>query len=138
MDGYGITINNVSSQNHKQTIKKNIVELAKEWETYFCRLYPVSGGQTHRTVQYLGISHSGIRLIRKEKGVPQDHLQIIESVQFDDVIETSVPKNSAIEIILRTGGRLVLYTQRAPQIRSMIQKYIVEVEKVRCFLYAYC
>ncbi|KAK6643275.1 hypothetical protein RUM43_004780 [Polyplax serrata] len=129
LDGYGITVNNLSSHNTKQTIKKNIVELAKEWDTYFCRLFPVSGGQTNRTVQYLGVSHSGLRLIRREKGAPQDYLQVLETVQFDEIAETAVPKNSALEIVLRTGGRLVLYTHRATQIQAMIQKYIVEAEK---------
>lgn len=105
--------------------------MAKEWGTYFCRLYPVSGGQTNRTVQYLGVSHSGVRLIRREKSLPYDYLQILETVNFDEIGETSVPKSSAIEIVLRTGGRLVLYTHRAPQIHSMIQKYIVEFEKVK-------
>ena len=131
LDGYGINMNNLSSQSHKQTVKKNIVEMAKEWGTYFCRLYSVSGGQNNRTVQYLGVSHSGIRLIRREKSVPNDYLQVLETVTFDEIAETSVPKSSAIEIVLRTGGRLVLYTHRAPQVHSMIQKYVVEAEKVR-------
>lgn len=82
-------------------------------------------------VQFLGVSHLGVRLIRREKAAPQESLQILESVQFEEIAETTVPKNSAIEIILRTGGRLVLYTHRATQIQAMIQKYIVEVEKVR-------
>lgn len=104
--------------------------MAKDWGTYFCRLYPVSGGQNNRTVQYLGVSHSGVRLIRREKSLPNDYLQVLEGVTFDEIAETSVPKSSAIELVLRTGGRLVLYSHRAPQIHTMIQKYIVESEKV--------
>jgi len=76
LDSYGITMGNLSSNSHKQTIKKNIVELAKEWGTYFCRLFPVSGGQANRTVQFLGVSHSGLRLIRRDKSGPTDTLQV--------------------------------------------------------------
>ncbi|KAL0278610.1 UNVERIFIED_CONTAM: hypothetical protein PYX00_000382 [Menopon gallinae] len=129
LDGYGITMSTMSSQSIKQTVKKNVVELAKEWGTYFCRLYPVSGGQTNRVVQYLGVSHSGIRLIRREKTVTTDYLQVLETVSFDEIAETSVPKSSAVEIVLRTGGRLVLYSHRASQIQMMIMRYIVESEK---------
>lgn len=131
LSGYGITLSTMSSQSIKQTVKKNVVEIAKEWGTYFCRLYPVSGGQTNRVVQYLGVSHSGIRLIRREKTVTSDYLQVLETVTFDEIAETSVPKSSAVEIVLRTGGRLVLYSHRASQIQMMIMRYIVESEKVR-------
>ena len=43
----------------------------------FPRLYPVSTGQEGE-VQYLSISHSGVRLVRREKSLPTDYLKVSE------------------------------------------------------------
>jgi len=61
------------------------------------------------------------------------NFQVLETVGFEEVLETTVPKSSAIKIVLRNGGRLELHTHRAPQIHTMIHKYIVESEKVSHF-----
>ena len=54
--------------------------MAKEFPTYFARLYPVTSGggsqNTQEDMQYLAISHSGIRLVRREKSLPTDYLQV--------------------------------------------------------------
>jgi len=42
LDSYGVTINNLHSSHQKVTIKKNIVDMAKEWPLYFSRIFPVS------------------------------------------------------------------------------------------------
>ena len=68
------------SGQHKLNTKKNIIEVAKEFPTYFARLYPVTSGQNTEDMQYLAISHSGIRLVRREKSLPTDYLQV--SVPF--------------------------------------------------------
>ncbi|XP_046399408.1 unconventional myosin-XV isoform X2 [Ischnura elegans] len=129
LDSYGVTMNNLHSAHHKVTIKKNVIDSAKEWPTYFARIFPVSGGHQNPNVQHLAVSHSGIRLIRREKSLPNDYLQVLDTITFDDVVETSVPKGSSIQLILQSGGRMVFYTHRANQIRSMIEKFIVESEK---------
>ena len=64
------------SGQHKLNTKKNIIEVAKEFPTYFARLYPVTSGQNTEDMQYLAISHSGIRLVRREKSLPTDYLQV--------------------------------------------------------------
>ncbi|KAF4520562.1 hypothetical protein B566_EDAN011115, partial [Ephemera danica] len=107
LDSYGVTPNNLHSSHHKVTIKKNIVDSAKEWPTYFARIFPITGVHQNPDVQHLAISHTGIRLIRREKSIPNDYLQIV----------------------LTTGTRYVFYTHRADQIRAMIERYIVEMEK---------
>ena len=42
LDNYGVTLDNLQSTQHKITIKKNIVDLAKQWPLYFARIFPVS------------------------------------------------------------------------------------------------
>ena len=41
----------------------------------FSRLYPVSSSQSN-DIQYLSISHSGVRLVRREKSLPTDYLRV--------------------------------------------------------------
>lgn len=42
LENYGITPINASGGHHKVTLKRNVVETAKQWPLYFARLYPVS------------------------------------------------------------------------------------------------
>ena len=42
LENYGITPDNAVSGHHKITLKRNVVEFAKQWPLYFARLYPVS------------------------------------------------------------------------------------------------
>ena len=76
LDEYNINLKNIFSGQHKLNTKKNIIEIAKEFPTYFARLYPVTSGQNTEDMQYLAISHSGIRLVRREKSLPTDYLQV--------------------------------------------------------------
>lgn len=76
LDEYNINLKNIFSGQHKLSTKKNIIEVAKEFPTYFARLYPVTSGQDSEDMQYLAISHSGIRLVRREKSLPTDYLQV--------------------------------------------------------------
>ena len=94
LDEYDVNLKNVFSNQHKLSTKKNIMDMAKEFPTYFARLYPVSpattGGGGHKDssgsqhqressggdAQYLAVSHSGVRLVRREKSLPTDYLQV--------------------------------------------------------------
>ena len=42
LDNYGVTLDNLQSTQHKITIKKNVVDMAKQWPLYFARIFPVS------------------------------------------------------------------------------------------------
>jgi myosin-15 len=39
LENYGITPENATNGHHKITLKRNVVEMAKEWPLYFARLY---------------------------------------------------------------------------------------------------
>lgn len=42
LDNYGVNLENLQSTQHKITIKKNVVDVAKQWPVYFARIFPVS------------------------------------------------------------------------------------------------
>merc|ERR1712218_714787 len=127
LDEYHINLKNIFSQQHKLATKKNIIEVAKEFATYFARLYPVTSGQKNtEDMQYLAISHSGIRLVRREKSLPTDYLQVLETYSYDDIGEVSTVKNSGLQLAMHTGGRVVVSTNKAGQIRDLINQYLIE------------
>jgi len=49
---------------------------------------------------------------------------------FEEIAETCVPKGSAVQLVLTNGVRFLLYSHRANQIHSMIEKYCLDNEKV--------
>ncbi|KAJ1528092.1 hypothetical protein ONE63_008008 [Megalurothrips usitatus] len=129
LDSYGVTLNNLQSAHHKSTIKKNVVDMAKQWNIYFARIFPVSGGHQNPDVQFLAISHSGVRLVRKEKSVPHDYLQVLDTFTFDELAEVSMPKTSSVQFMLAAGGRVLLYTHRANQVQTMLHRFVLEACK---------
>lgn len=42
LDNRGITPNNTFSPHHKNSVKKEIIELAKSWPLYFAAIFPVT------------------------------------------------------------------------------------------------
>ena len=65
---------------HKLSTKKNIIEMARELDVYFARLYPISkpeeSSSSSATQQYLAVSHSGVTLVERQKGLPTDTLEV--------------------------------------------------------------
>jgi myosin-15 len=101
LDEYHIDLKNLFSNKHKMSTKKSIIEVAKEFDTYFARLYPVTSGQASEDMQYLAISHSGVRLVRREKSLPTDYLQVIFISAWSRTSEAS----SAITTITLVFGK---------------------------------
>ncbi|MPC26394.1 Unconventional myosin-XV [Portunus trituberculatus] len=76
LDNRGITPNNTFSPHHKNSVKREIIELAKTWPLYFAAIFPVTGSRKTGEVEMLAVSHSGVKLLRKEQG---HHLTILSS-----------------------------------------------------------
>ncbi|GAB6020238.1 Unconventional myosin-XV [Chamberlinius hualienensis] len=127
LDNYGVTTSNIHSPHHKVTIKKNIVDIARDWPTYFCRLFPVQGGRQFPDAHYLGVGHSGIHLVQRDLE-PTDTLSVLSSFGFEEVMDASCPRASSIQVLMRNGGRITLYSHKCNQIRSMIEQYCIESE----------
>ncbi|CAM1303396.1 Uncharacterised protein PB.4102, partial [Pycnogonum litorale] len=129
LDGYGINPTNIHSHNHKTQMKKNVVEMARDWPNYFCRMFPVSGGRHHPELQLLSVSHSGVRLVRKEKGSVSDQLQVLEYFSFENISEVVVPRTSTVQILLQSGGQVVVYTHKANDIHRLLDNYLNETDQ---------
>ena len=76
MDKYDIDPKNVHSSQHKNSTKINILAMAKDFSTYFSRIYPVASSDQDVDVQYLAVSHTGVKLVRREKSLPTDYLKV--------------------------------------------------------------
>ena len=64
-------------------MKRQVIDMAKEWPLYFCRLFPVAGSKQYASTQMLAVSHSGIRLVKRERDVSKDNLVSIEYYRLE-------------------------------------------------------
>ncbi|NXY16965.1 MY15B protein, partial [Atrichornis clamosus] len=111
-------------------IKKRIVLAARDnWANYFSRLFPVHG-ENGSDVQILGVSHRGMRLLKVEKaaGYNPEHLKILRSYSFADVLSVELKGSSTLEFSLKTE-QLFLHSPKALCIKAMVELFIQELRQ---------
>ncbi|NXD97486.1 MY15B protein, partial [Chaetorhynchus papuensis] len=111
-------------------IKKRIVVAARDnWANYFSRLFPVEG-EKGSNVQILGVSHRGMRLLKVEKaaGYRPEHLKILRSYCFADVLSVELKGSNSLEFSLKTE-QLILHSPKAPCIKAMVELFIQELRQ---------
>ncbi|NXN43611.1 MY15B protein, partial [Rhinoptilus africanus] len=111
-------------------IKKRIVLAARDnWANYFSRLFPVRG-ENGSDVQILGVSHRGMRLLKvvKAAGYNPEHLKILRSYSFADVLSVELKGSNALEFSLKTE-QLFLHSPKAPCIKAMVELFIQELRQ---------
>ncbi|XP_026717083.1 myosin XVB [Athene cunicularia] len=111
-------------------IKKRIVLAARDnWANYFSRLFPVHG-ENGSDVQILGVSHRGMRLLKvvKAAGYNPEHLKILRSYSFADVLSVEMKGTDALEFSLKTE-QLILHSPKAPCIKAMVELFIQELRQ---------
>ncbi|NXL35199.1 MY15B protein, partial [Glaucidium brasilianum] len=111
-------------------IKKRIVLAARDnWANYFSRLFPVHG-ENGSDVQILGVSHRGVRLLKvvKAAGYNPEHLKILRSYSFADVLSVEIKGSDALEFSLKTE-QLILHSPKAPCIKAMVELFIQELRQ---------
>ncbi|XP_017598698.1 PREDICTED: myosin XVB isoform X1 [Corvus brachyrhynchos] len=111
-------------------IKKRIVVAARDnWANYFSRLFPVQG-EKGSDVQILGVSHRGMRLLKVEKaaGYRPEHLKILCSYCFADVLSVELKGSNSLEFSLKTE-QLILHSPKAPCIKAMVELFIQELRQ---------
>ncbi|NXW29105.1 MY15B protein, partial [Phaetusa simplex] len=111
-------------------IKKRIVLAARDnWANYFSRLFPVHG-ENGSDVQILGVSHRGIRLLKvvKAAGYNPEHLKILRSYSFADVLSVELKGSNDLEFSLKTE-QLFLHSPKAPCIKAMVELFIQELRQ---------
>ncbi|XP_071797205.1 unconventional myosin-XV-like isoform X2 [Asterias amurensis] len=120
---------NPQNAGQKTKLKKDVIEMVRKFPLYFSRLYPVTGSRTNRQVELLGISESGIRLIKREYDQSKDQLTVLEHIHFSDILQIEVTSSGTIRFTLTNDKVIPLFTHRAQQIRSMIEAYIIDLER---------
>ncbi|GFO23509.1 myosin-xv [Plakobranchus ocellatus] len=128
LEGYGVNQNNFLTRDIKPQVKKVIVDTAKEWPTYFCRLFSISATGQYSGARYLGVSHTGLRLVTRERSLVDDYLSVLEEIKFEDVIDAVMPNSSTLQLNLRTKS-IIFHTTRAQQLKDMIDRFCQESEK---------
>ncbi|XP_037267973.1 myosin XVB isoform X2 [Falco rusticolus] len=121
--------NNVQSI-QEDAIKKRIVLAARDnWANYFSRLFPVHG-EGGSDVQILGVSHRGLRLLKvvKAAGYNPEHLKILHSYSFADVLSVELKGNNALEFSLKTE-QLFLRSPKALCIKAMVELFLQELRQ---------
>ncbi|NWY46870.1 MY15B protein, partial [Sylvia atricapilla] len=121
--------NNVQSI-QEDGIKKRIVVAARDnWANYFSRLFPVQG-ENGSDVEILGVSHRGMRLLKVEKaaGYHPEHLKILRSYCFADVLSVEMKGSNSLEFSLKTE-QLVLHSPKAPCIKTMVELFMQELRQ---------
>ncbi|NWX60006.1 MY15B protein, partial [Promerops cafer] len=111
-------------------IKKRIVVAARDnWANYFSRLFPVQG-EKGSDVQILGVSHRGMRLLKVEKaaGYHPEHLKILRSYCFADVLAVEMKGSNSLEFSLKTE-QLILHSPKAPCIKAMVELFMQELRQ---------
>lgn len=153
---HSITLDNLHTGNHKLSVQRAVVDFAKDQlPTYFCRLYPVSGGRKLPNVNLLGLAHSGLKFIHCERdgsgslrvldtlGYVNEFIHlginkiltllfyflnvlftiiftIFSFVSFDGIADITAPKQSTLQILLRTGSWVTLYTPKVSKCHLVI------------------
>ncbi|NWQ89733.1 MY15B protein, partial [Burhinus bistriatus] len=118
-------------------IKKRIVLAARDnWSNYFSRLFPVHG-ENGSDVQILGVSHRGMRLLKvvKAAGYNPEHLKILRSYSFADVLSVELKGSNALEFSLKTE-QLLLHSPKALCIKAMVELFIQELRQDTSYVIA--
>ncbi|NXQ28650.1 MY15B protein, partial [Alaudala cheleensis] len=123
-------VGNNAQSIQEEGIKKRIVVAARDnWANYFSRLFPVQG-EKGSDVQILGVSHRGMRLLKVEKaaGYHPEHLKILRSYCFADVLSVEMKGSNSLEFSLKTE-QLVLHSPKAPYIKTMVELFMQELRQ---------
>ncbi|XP_060553902.1 unconventional myosin-XV-like isoform X5 [Ruditapes philippinarum] len=135
LESHGINAGNYLTGTFKPQVKRIIVDTAKEWPTYFCRLFPVASSGHLAGIHYVGVSHSGIYLVQRVKSLVEDYLDVIEHIKFEDVVDIVMPSRTSIQISTKNKP-YVFYTNRAQQLKDMLDLYLNETDRSNRYVVA--
>ncbi|XP_030645611.1 LOW QUALITY PROTEIN: unconventional myosin-XV [Chanos chanos] len=119
-----------SSTPQDENIKKKVVTAARDtWEIYFSRLFPASGS-VGTGVQVLSVSHRGIKLLKmvRSSAVAPDYFRVLRPYSYTDIMFVTIPSKNMLEFNL-TNEKLILFSAKAPQVKTMIDYFINELKK---------
>ncbi|XP_055047421.2 unconventional myosin-XV [Misgurnus anguillicaudatus] len=120
----------ISATIQDENVKKKIVAAAKDsWDIYFSRLFPASGS-VGTGVQVLSVSHRGIKLLKmvRSSAVAPDYFRVLRPYSYTDILFVTIPSKNMLEFNL-TNEKLILFSAKAPQVKTMIDFFITELKK---------
>lgn len=103
--------------------QRNVVEAARELPLYFSRMFPASGGRQLPDIQLVAVAHSGVRLVRRD-GPGQ--LRVLDTVRFEDIADVSASRPCTLQLLLRHGGWMTIYSPRAAHIQGLVRRFVLE------------
>ncbi|XP_073998346.1 unconventional myosin 10A isoform X4 [Rhodnius prolixus] len=123
LEKYGVTLTNYQTGQHKANAKRAVVDMARHWLTYFARIFPLTGGHTFPEAQMVAVSHVALRLAKLDS----NYLKVIHSIKLNEIADTSLSKGGgSLHIVLSSGERFPLYTNRAKQLQILINNFVRE------------
>ncbi|BES99216.1 MyTH4 domain [Nesidiocoris tenuis] len=123
LEKYGVSITNYQTGQHKANTKRAVVDMARHWQTYFSRVFPLSGGHQFPDAQVVAVSHMALKMACLD----QNYLRVVHSVKLNEIANTSLSKGGgSVHIVLGSGERFPLYTHRAKQLQQLINAFVRE------------
>ncbi|KAG7316984.1 hypothetical protein KOW79_019282 [Hemibagrus wyckioides] len=113
-----------------ENVKKKVVIAARDtWEIYFSRLFPASGS-VGTGVQVLSVSHRGIKLLKmvRSSALAPDYFRVLRPYSYTDIMFVTIPSKNMLEFNL-TNEKLILFSAKAPHVKTMIDYFITELKK---------
>ncbi|XP_062841982.1 unconventional myosin-XV [Trichomycterus rosablanca] len=113
-----------------ENVKKKVVIAARDsWEIYFSRLFPASGS-VGTGVQVLSVSHRGIKLLKmvRSSALAPDYFRVLRPYSYTDIMFVTIPSKNMLEFNL-TNEKLILFSAKAPQVKTMIDYFLTELKK---------
>ncbi|XP_022092441.1 unconventional myosin-XV-like [Acanthaster planci] len=126
LDTHGVNPQNAAQ---KTKMRKDVIELVRKFPIYFSRFFPVTGGRKNPRVEILGVSENGISLVKREYDQTKDQLTLLDHFSFSDIKQIEVTAVGTIKITLTNDRVISLFTYRAQLIKSMIEAYIIDLER---------
>jgi len=134
LNNHGVTPRN-ALDNHKAQVKKSVIDTARDWPYYFARLYPVNGGTRMRHIDTLAVSHSGVRLLSRDKDLIDDQFKVHHHYRFEEIVDVSVPQEKTLQLHIK-DNYVMVYSPKASQIKRFIDSYCIEAEKSSIYVRA--
>ncbi|XP_014248612.2 unconventional myosin-XV isoform X2 [Cimex lectularius] len=123
LEHFGVTITNYQTGQHKANTKRAVVDMARRWQIYFSRIFPLSGGHQFPEAQMVAVNHVALRLAKLDS----NYLRVVHSIKLNEIADTSLSKGGgSLHIVLSSGERFPLYTFRAKQLQLLINAFVRE------------
>ncbi|KAL3238861.1 hypothetical protein MRX96_021884 [Rhipicephalus microplus] len=122
-DSLGVSPSPESRTRAPVQTQRSVVEAARDLPLYFSRMFPASGGRQLPDVHLVAVAHSGLRLVKRD---PPGQLRVLETVRFEDIADVSATRPRTLQLLLRHGGWMTIYSPKAGHIQALVRRFVME------------